>query len=886
MLKRGWFFSIVFLLLFCTSFASAWVFNGTVYDVNGNFLNNTNISVAIINSTFSTIETSSNVSDASGWFNLELSANASYMYQLTLIHRNSTTNAVDYVGQSLPSFPYMAFSALSNVNFYLKQAGTINITVRNSSNALTSSFAVQIKDTKLGYPVSCSGASGNNYLCYVPADRNYSLMVYPSSGGNEHFVPVSFNWNNFSSSANYNVTDRNGANFSTYNGSSKILHKQFNVTESFARITGYIQNSSGMDFADWTNFTIVPFLFEPGNMIFMTYGILPWNASAWNQQQSDIYNGTSGFYNITVPYSSAETVNYLLFAAAQNESFYGSYRNISVLSSSIMVNFTMYSLLGDNSNITMSDSMGGSSHIVYTKRQKFNLVNSSNYSLSQVSAHIELKVDYSTFNSTEFTFMEEVANSGSSSFSFPLLNNSGFKEMNIYTQTYAPKRISTRTASQIILNNNITMASFSSEGIGTSLTASSINLSAYKSNSSCDVPNPPTGCLLTSFTQDSAQSRMLPLIMGGGAISMRIIYSGIIIHYANVDLLASGPPDADFQSSATTSTTGSFSSLMKFGSQGPTIYDYVYVAIPYTAGSSSQTGLNESSQVNMSIPVFYDEDYDSPIWTANNGTNAAAFAGNYSHYYNKRDEWQILMNSNNSCSSTTTGTAAINSSIPCHIQTTDDKIWIRLPHFSGTQPSVSGSVISASTTTTDANTGTTSGGTSLTNWLVSYYPSASQLSSVEGYKVDLINKGRAVFKVANETHELGVVAINSSLGKVTINVSSKTQQAILSIGEEKKFDVNADSYYDIYVKLLNISSSKANLLVKTINEKIIENTNNSSTYDGSSDNFGEQESGANLKNIFNSLKIWILVIVLIVIISLIIYFSLRLRKKRYSLFGH
>ena len=38
----------------------------------------------------------------------------------------------------------------------------------------------------------------------------------------------------------------------------------------------------------------------------------------------------------------------------------------------------------------------------------------------------------------------------------------------------------------------------------------------------------------------------------------------------------------------------------------------------------------------------------------------------------------------------------------------------------------------------------------------------------------------------------------------TSNVSSKPQQAVFNIGDEKKFEVNNDSYYDLIIRLNSI----------------------------------------------------------------------------------
>ena len=275
----------------------AFEINGTIYDANKLPVNNTNISVLVRDgTTWSQISINTTNSNASGFFNLTLATNESYMFQITIFHVNASTGQIDLVGQSLPSFPYAEVAGLTDTKYYLKQAGTINISVVNKTgNAVSNNqYAYQVKDTSLGYPVqSCFSDRTFESVCYVPTDRNYSIMVYHSSGSPQQFVPVGFDWSNFTTSTSYTF------GLSNYNATTKTLSKRFNVSESFARIKGYI-NGSSLGAHSWNTLNVIPLLLEPGNMVFMNYGTLPFNASAWNSGSSDYYNITNGFYNITV----------------------------------------------------------------------------------------------------------------------------------------------------------------------------------------------------------------------------------------------------------------------------------------------------------------------------------------------------------------------------------------------------------------------------------------------------------------------------------------------------------------------------------------------------------------------------------------------------------
>ncbi|MDP1695597.1 MAG: hypothetical protein Q8L29_01635, partial [archaeon] len=97
-----------------------------------------------------------------------------------------------------------------------------------------------------------------------------------------------------------------------------------------------------------------------------------------------------------------------------------------------------------------------------------------------------------------------------------------------------------------------------------------------------------------------------------------------------------------------------------------------------------------------------------------------------------------------------------------------------------------------------------------------YVTTADQF--IKGYIRELGELDRMSFKIGTETHYLRAEKITSSL--VTINVSSKPQQAIFRIGDTNKFDANGDGYYDLSAKLVGIKGAKANITIISILEKV------------------------------------------------------------------
>ncbi len=723
----------LFMFLISIAAASATLeFNGTVKDENGNNLANATVNVTLYEQgSMNAYGYNATKTNGSGWFNLTLSSGA-YTYK-PVVTANTSGDFINWRSKALPSISAQEVPLLGGMTFYLSEAGTINISAINSSDARIG-FKYQIKDQALGYPIAEEFSSTvTNAIITVPRNRNYSIMIYPNES-----MPISFDWNNFSSSDSYNLT--NDANRSNYDASTYTLSKEFNATVTMPWVSGYINytNISG-----WDELRIVPYLVEPGNMIHATYGDMPLNMSAFNGTQGDSYNLTNGFYNISLP-ATTETTTLILYASAKNgSSYYGGFRNISLDygQENTGLNFTstyMYGLFGEPENISM-DIMDGGKFNVPTKKQNISLVNENGVLLSNTSAHVEAVMDYTSLGVMEFTWMADISSTGSASFNLPLLNSTGIKELNVFANggdgsggQYAPKRTSLKVT-DIKDVTNITMGMFNPGDIDEELNDNDISISLLFSNATCDMPNPPSVCNVSS-TQTMEDFNPMQAVFGGGKLSFRMGTGNISVHYVNVDLLASGPPDASFDSNVTESTSSSsFSSALRFGSNGPTIYDYVLISLPYTEYSATQSGLNESKDINVSIPYFYGEDWTTPIWNASaNGTSASALAGNYSHYSAKQSEWQELLNVT-TCA-TNASSEHFNKTKPCYVDTTNNKIWIRLPHFSGTQPNVAGSnVVVTTDDSSDDTTDDTSDDTTSTS------PGSTTPSNV--HKIAKVNAG-------------------------------------------------------------------------------------------------------------------------------------------------
>ena len=92
----------------------------------------------------------------------------------------------------------------------------------------------------------------------------------------------------------------------------------------------------------------------------------------------------------------------------------------------------------------------------------------------------------------------------------------------------------------------------------------------------------------------------------------------------------------------------------------------------------------------------------------------------------------------------------------------------------------------------------------------------SELSSKISVSWDLAAKERLRLKLDGEEHHVGVKSVDGN--KVLIEVSSVPQEASLAVGENKKFEVNGDDYYDLEVSVKSILNDKATVGVVYLHE--------------------------------------------------------------------
>jgi hypothetical protein len=111
-----------------------------------------------------------------------------------------------------------------------------------------------------------------------------------------------------------------------------------------------------------------------------------------------------------------------------------------------------------------------------------------------------------------------------------------------------------------------------------------------------------------------------------------------------------------------------------------------------------------------------------------------------------------------------------------------------------------------------------SSGSVASAWKNTYIQDDKEFSEKNQINQDMSAKSRIKIKLNGESHYVGLISLTSTAA--TVNVSSVSQQKIMSIGEEWKVEVTGDNYYDVLVKLNEIELSKANITLNYIHELI------------------------------------------------------------------
>lgn len=793
----------------------------------------------------------STMTNESGFFRIsEVNASATFQgFQLKTIFYNGSGTATK-VGMIMPEFPSFMYyggmseggfdMSLNGATFYLQQAATINISATNGSDQV--SFGYEIIDEVLGFPIENSVQSKiTNVAVVVPAGRAYTTSIYRMPGKPGNAVGYVYNDTLCGGSDFMNDTlcpsPPKSVSTGTLNASQTFIINQ-SLAVRRANVYGCINPATG------TNSTAV-------NITSVSIKMLPWSSASGsfvpptsgddgtlnitNQGQlNTTYSGCLAWYNFSLLNETSYMIEfYAKNVSTEDEDSGGSntlagFQNITALNT-MQQNITMYKLAGNYVS-------GVPGLPVNTSAVKINIVNSTGGAVTtSVSADVKVKNNAAGIG-TVYYIIQTFTNG---TFYLPILNNSNFAKVMVFSNNGPPKEVSVNLSAP---ETNISLISMDAMDKGfrklndtgglESVNTSSIpiQLRFLRNSAGCDVPNAPDSCVVTSMNANDFNP-LKALLAGKVNMEVKITSTNVSLIFRDYDMMTAKQPPMNSileeNASSRSSSGGVVEEIWDFGSFAPSdSYSNVSIVIPYSDTSTAANYINDSLPVNLSTGLLYDEN-QNVIWNSSTGDGPNNVSDDYIAY-NGTYYRNILGSGGVLCSNSSFDSV-------CYINVTGNYIKLEIPHFSSLGAVVSGSgATAASSSEEESSSGGGSGTITGSFWTRTFAFDGKDIDDRDPITIAMSAKQRSKIKVEGSVHHVGVVSLDNTTA--TINVSSNPQSATLGVGESAKFDVTENNFYDIQVTLLEIVNSKANVTIEAINEAVPE--------DSGGDDSGSADDGA------------------------------------------
>ncbi len=181
----------------------------------------------------------------------------------------------------------------------------------------------------------------------------------------------------------------------------------------------------------------------------------------------------------------------------------------------------------------------------------------------------------------------------------------------------------------------------------------------------------------------------------------------------------------------------------------------------------------------------------------------------------------------------------------------------------------------AGNTDGDTDNYTITASSSSTTFVPIYRPSESKLA--EGYDISLGENYEVQFQISEQSHTLKVDSVSTT--SATITISSEPITLELNLSETKKVDLDSDGYYDLSVYLKEIKFSKANFILTSINEEVV--NGDSVVQDGGvGDEEVIQDSNDSVEADEESNYIVWIILVIVLVIGLVVLGVIYVKKFR------
>ncbi|MBI5148524.1 PGF-pre-PGF domain-containing protein [Candidatus Pacearchaeota archaeon] len=596
--------------------------------------------------------------------------NYSTQYKIKLLYYTNMTSTNITVTEMGPFFPPMPkepiLFGMNNSVFYTKDAVSFRLCAFNDSNAsggYEAGFNYEISDDSLGYGVAYSAPQNVtcNTTIAVPQNRSYTIS----------FMRIPNFFNGTQGNASAPPTPPQSIQFTNLTSYSKgkiiDVMKNLSVSLYFVNITvNFTGNNTVLNISNVSVYLVPHTGFITPNSAFpVLYKTLGgWaNVSVSNSSIGDLnFSNKDSSVTFKVLGSSSGIEYFVIISANGTSDASGWMGNFSVTTANVSMNVTATRLAG------WFEGENRTEYII-------NLKNSSGNALTSVQ-NAELQIKDPNFGTTRFVGFS-VNSTGS--FKFPILKNSTWAKVRAFTGDSAP----VEWVIDLTLNqSNVTLNAFRPEqfdpngnGSRGNLT-SGVTIAFYKMTTACSIPYPDASCKFSSATasQDVGAFNPMQAMLAGKSNVMVNISTGVTMYFIGVDMLSSGPPDMILSQNASNQSVGasSASSVFRFGSMAPDVMDNVWVGVPYVS-----TVTPDSSTFTFSLTSLFNRTWGK-VWDYRYNTSAQV-PDEYVDY-----NVTMLGATGITCSKDNW------TDQDCYVNTTDDKLWFRLPHFTGTEPTVTG----------------------------------------------------------------------------------------------------------------------------------------------------------------------------------------------------
>ncbi|MFA5049446.1 MAG: hypothetical protein WC501_00400 [Candidatus Micrarchaeia archaeon] len=686
-----------FLLIVGLGFSSSMSINSTVVNASNLSQPLEYANVTIYNMTFlpnsppEYVQLNSTLTDENGTFLLTFDYDESNMMKFEVFLNDSNGVIAGSTPINVPAMElYMTFVSLDTLglNIGLVEAGTLFLNATNRS-AEPSNFSYTIMNGNS--ELVTSGNNIENATINLVANQNYTLIYFHFVEGGEGALPQSMI-----------IYASNLTNDKTTIGAIDVFPVELNLTQDIINITGYI-NATGNSSA--VNISRVVFYPMTANTVHMGSNTGVVDFISVDGSGAYYVNTSTNNYSTGVP-GSAAGVEYLMLVLGKDETGeagnydnFGVFKTMTAENSNMEINLTLRPLIGDY--LYQAGAFSGGE--VNSSKLYVTLVNSSG-DLQNAGGMMRLNV--SDYNETDsFNYLLDVEANTSGYFIFPIANNTNFT-YEVFAGGFAPKKGQFTSLIAANTSLNITLSQMemkTPDGEDMLPQVYFYPQNDLTTGASCDIPDPSFNCTyLASMDVEGAQGSFSPFAftLSGVNPNLLIYVNGVYLYLINVDLLASGPPNAEFDESSTDATSGSsMEQARRIGSFAPKVYDHAYVGF----GLDSRADITQPvSALFTELYGEYDDSWD-PVWnnTAGSGDeNASDIPAYYQDYY----DTDLLLNRTAGglpCNST-------NTSKTCYLDTTDKVMWVKIPHFSGgkLEASLTYTPSSSSTSTSSKSKGT------------------------------------------------------------------------------------------------------------------------------------------------------------------------------------